>query len=84
MDVTITLKDKHDGEPIEIEAIGCSVHEERQTYWEPGSLDIDYEDVIVTDDDGVGLGSLTDELRELYRDEIGTAIYEAWNDRSEY
>jgi hypothetical protein len=88
MDVSITLKGKHEGEPIEVMAIGCSVHEEPQTWTEPGSVDVDYEDVrlVIADEseDTLDGTSLSDELRELYDEVICDAIYEAWRDQEPY
>jgi hypothetical protein len=85
MDVTITLKGKHQGPDVEVEARNCSVHEEPQTWSDPGSCDVDYESVVIVSDDETLDGTeLSDEMKALYDEAIIDAIYEAWHDQEPY
>ena len=83
MDLTITLKGKHQGEPIEIEIRDISVYIERQTFHHPGSVDIDYSGIFLVDDLDNDT-ELNDELAELYRDYIDGEIIEAWENQEPY
>jgi hypothetical protein len=82
MDLTLTLKGKHEGEPIDIEIRDIKVLEERQTWDYPGSIDIDYSGIYLVDSEEDEL--LSETLEELYRDFIDEEILDAWHDQDPY
>lgn len=85
MDLTLTLKGKHEGEPIDIEIRDISVLIERQTWDYPGSTDIDYSGIFLCPvDDSIEDEELSEELAELYQDFIDKEIIEAWENQEPY
>jgi hypothetical protein len=82
MDLTLTLKGKHEGEPIDIEVRDISVLIERQTWDYPGSIDIDYSGIFLVDSEEDE--ELNETLQELYQDFIDVEIQEAWEDQDNY
>ncbi len=82
MDLTLTLKGKHEGSLIDIEIRDIKVLIERQTFDYPGSVDIDYSGIyVITESDEDEEKLLTYDLEELYRDFIDKEILEAWDNQ---
>lgn len=85
MDLELTLKGKHEGQPIDIWIRDIRVLIERQTFDYPGSIDIEYSGIyVITESEPDDEKLLSQKLEECYRDFVDREIIEAWQNQDPY